>query len=112
MLKTGKLWVDADGSLNETYDGPAVDAHYYAGKVYDFYKKTFNRNSFDNHGASINSTVHYGSNYNNAFWDGNQMVYGDGDGEIFIPLSGGLDVIGHEITHAVTDYTAGLIYMR
>lgn len=106
----GNLWIDADGSLNETYDGAAVDAHYYAGKVYDFYKKAFNRNSFDNHGASINSTVHYGSNYNNAFWDGSQMVYGDGDGVLFIPLSASLDVIGHEITHAVTEHTAGLIY--
>lgn len=106
----GKLWVDADGKLNSTYDAPAVDAHYYAGVTYDYYKKTFNRNSFDGNGAAINSHVHYGKNYNNAFWDGTQMVYGDGDGKVFRPLSGALDVVGHEITHAVTERTAGLIY--
>jgi Zn-dependent metalloprotease/subtilisin family serine protease len=106
----GKLWVDTDGNLKDAYDAPAVDAHYYAGITYDYYKKIHNRNSFDDNGAPIKSTVHYDNQYNNAFWDGTQMVYGDGDGKTFRPLSGGIDVVGHEITHAVTERTAGLVY--
>jgi bacillolysin len=106
----GALWQSPDTLLNATYDRAGVDAHAYASKVYDFYKAKFNRNSFDNNGAALKSTVHYGRNYNNAFWDGVQMTYGDGDGTTFIPLSGALDVVGHELTHAVTERTSGLIY--
>ncbi|GGB10871.1 peptidase M4 family protein [Macrococcus hajekii] len=87
-----------------------VDAHYNADLVYDYYKNKFNRNSYDNLGAPIYSIVHYGVNYNNAFWSGEVMVYGDGDGSTFTTLSGANDVVAHELTHAVTDYTAGLIY--
>jgi len=58
----------------------------------------------------IDSTVHYGESYDNAFWDGRQMVYGDGDGEIFRPFTKALDVIGHELTHGVTQHSAGLQY--
>ncbi len=93
-------------------DKAAVDAHVNAGKVYDYYKKTFNRNSFDNKGAKLISAVHVGEAWNNAAWNGVQMVYGDGDGKTFIPLSAGLDVIGHELTHAVTEYTANLVYQN
>lgn len=91
-------------------DKAAVDAHVNAGKVYDYYKKTFNRNSFDDKGARLISTVHVGESWNNAAWNGIQMMYGDGDGKTFIPLSAGLDVIGHELTHAVTENTANLVY--
>ncbi|WP_433773549.1 M4 family metallopeptidase [Bacillus wiedmannii] len=91
-------------------DKAAVDAHVNAGKVYDYYKKTFNRNSFDDKGAKLISTVHVGESWNNAAWNGIQMMYGDGDGKTFIPLSAGLDVIGHELTHAVTENTANLVY--
>ncbi|MFD3447292.1 M4 family metallopeptidase [Microbacteriaceae bacterium 4G12] len=108
----GSLWVDTDNILNTTYDRAAVDAHYYAGKVYDYYKNVFNRNSYDNSGAFLKSTVHYSRNYNNAFWNGSQMVYGDGDGTTFTYLSGGLDVVGHELTHAVTEKTSNLIYQN
>jgi bacillolysin len=106
----GTLWVDADNNLNASYDGAAVDAHYYAGLTYDYYKDTYGRNSYDNKGAALKSTVHYGRSYNNAFWNGQQMVYGDGDGTTFIPLSGGLDVVAHELTHAVTDFSSDLVY--
>ncbi|TYR78861.1 peptidase M4 family protein [Priestia megaterium] len=105
-----KLWADADNVFNSSYDAPAVDAHYYAGVTYDYYKNVFNRNSYDNAGAPLYSTVHYGRNYNNAFWNGSRMVYGDGDGVNFVPLSGGLDVIAHELTHAVTERSSDLIY--
>ncbi|WP_066392982.1 M4 family metallopeptidase [Neobacillus mesonae] len=108
----GNYSVDSDNKFNAVSQGADVDAHYYAGVVYDYYKNTFNRNSFDGNGATLRSTVHYGRNYNNAFWNGSQMVYGDGDGVTFRPLSGSLDVIAHELTHAVTEYTAGLEYQN
>ncbi|OIU70519.1 M4 family metallopeptidase [Rossellomorea aquimaris] len=108
----GSLWADADNKFNASYDGAAVDAHYYAGETYDYYKAVHNRNSYDGNGAALKSTVHYSRNYNNAFWNGQQMVYGDGDGSTFVPLSGGLDVVAHELTHAVTDTTADLIYQN
>jgi bacillolysin len=109
-LLPGSYSVDPDNIFNAASQRADVDAHYYAGAVYDYYKNTFNRNSFDNNGATIRSTVHYGRNYNNAFWNGAQMVYGDGDGTTFRSLSGALDVVAHEITHAVTERTAGLEY--
>ncbi|MDM5187079.1 M4 family metallopeptidase [Bacillus sp. DX4.1] len=108
----GTLWADTDNIFNASRDAAAVDAHYYAGVTYDYYKNTFNRNSINNAGAPLKSTVHYGSNYNNAFWNGSQMVYGDGDGSTFVALSGGVDVIGHELTHAVTEYSSNLIYQN
>ncbi|PLT28898.1 M4 family metallopeptidase [Peribacillus deserti] len=108
----GTLWSDTDNLFNATYDAPAVDAHYYAGKTYDYYKNTFNRNSYNGNGAALKSTVHYSSGYNNAFWNGSQMVYGDGDGSTFIPLSGGLDVVAHELTHAVTSSESNLVYQN
>ena len=108
----GTLWLDADNVYNAAYDGAAVDAHAYAAQTYDYYKNVHARNSYDGNGAQLISTVHYGRNYNNAFWSGSQMVYGDGDGTTFIPLSGALDVIAHELTHAVTDTTADLIYQN
>lgn len=93
-------------------DKAAVDAHAYAGMVYDFYKVKFNRNGLDNKNMTMKSTVHYSRSYNNAFWNGTQMVYGDGDGVTFIPLSGALDVVGHEMTHAVDSNSANLIYQN
>ncbi|HDX9579403.1 M4 family metallopeptidase [Bacillus cytotoxicus] len=108
----GTLWADTDNIFNATRDAAAVDAHYYAGVTYDYYKKTFNRNSYNDAGALLKSTVHYGRNYNNAFWNGSQMVYGDGDGYTFISFSGGIDVVGHELTHAVTEYSSNLIYQN
>ncbi|MCX7570658.1 M4 family metallopeptidase [Tumebacillus sp. DT12] len=103
----GTLLSDTDNNWN---DPAAIDAHAYSGAVYDYYLSKHGRNSFDGAGASIKATVHYSSNYNNAFWNGTQMVYGDGDGSTFVALSGSLDVVGHEITHAVTERTADLVY--
>ncbi|MCX7569649.1 M4 family metallopeptidase [Tumebacillus sp. DT12] len=103
-------FTDADNYWNSTVQRAAVDAHYYAGKVYDYYKNSLGRNSYNGAGAAIISGVHYSSNYNNAFWEGTQMVYGDGDGSTFRALSGAYDVVAHELTHAVTEHTSGLIY--
>jgi len=86
------------------------EAYDYSGLTYDFYKKIFERNSIDTRGMKLDSTVHYGEDYNNAFWNGTQMVYGDGDGEIFQRFTKSIDVIGHELTHGVTQYEAALEY--
>ncbi|TCP57635.1 thermolysin [Tumebacillus sp. BK434] len=101
---------DADNNYNASNQRAGVDAHYYAGKVYDYYYSQLGRNSYDGNGKTIISGVNYSSRYNNAFWEGTQMVYGDGDGSTFIALSGSYDVVAHELTHAVTEYTSGLIY--
>lgn len=91
-----------DVAVNEAYDG--------AGATYDFYQEVLGRNSIDDRGMRLDSTVHYQRNYDNAFWNGSQMVYGDGDGEIFNRFTISLDVIGHELTHGVTQFTANLEY--
>jgi len=75
-----------------------------------FYSQVFGRNSIDGLGMTMQSSVHYGVKYNNAFWNGQQMTYGDGDGNIFLDFSKGNDVIGHELTHGVTQYTLQLAY--
>jgi Zn-dependent metalloprotease len=95
-------------------DDVAQAAHDGAGKVYDYYKNTFKRDAIDGSGGELISTVHYGStsqDSENAAWIGQrqQMIYGDG-GKIFKPLPFGLDVVGHEFTHGLTDNTAGLVY--
>ncbi|MBY6037617.1 M4 family metallopeptidase [Fictibacillus nanhaiensis] len=108
----GTLYSGPDNVFDSNYDAAVVDAHYFAGITFDYYKNTHARNSYDNKGARITSSVHYGSNYNNAFWNGSQMVYGDGDGTTFIPLSGGIDVVAHELTHAVTDTSSDLVYQN
>jgi Zn-dependent metalloprotease len=86
------------------------EAYDYSGSTYKFYKDIFDRNSIDTRGMKLDSTVHYGEDYNNAFWNGTQMVYGDGDGEIFQRFTKSIDVIGHELTHGVTQYEAALEY--
>lgn len=91
-------------------DGTAKRAFVEASAVADFYKKAFGRNSVDNAGMTLISSVHFSVNYNNAFWNGSQMTYGDGDGNIFIDFTKGNDVIGHELTHGVTQFSAGFSY--
>jgi bacillolysin len=91
-------------------DAVAQAAHDNTGKVYDYYFTKFGRDSIDGNGMIMKSTVHFNTNYNNAFWSGEQMVYGDGDGTVFGPLSQSLDVVAHELTHGVTDFSADLVY--
>ena len=83
-------------------DTDAVSAHRYAGETYDFYSANHNRDSLNNAGMALISTVHYSSNFQNAFWNGQQMVYGDGFAVD--------DVVGHELTHGVTDFESSLFY--
>lgn len=93
-----------DPSVNEAYDG--------AGATYDLFRIIFGRNSIDDRGLRLDSTVHYGRQYDNAFWNGNQMVYGDGDGQLFNRFTIAVDIIGHELTHGVVQYEAGLVYQN
>ncbi len=91
-----------DASVNQAFDG--------LGSTRDFYAQVLGRNSIDDRGMRLDGYVHRGVRYNNAFWDGREMVFGDGDGRIFTDFTGSLDVIGHELTHGVTEYTANLEY--
>lgn len=98
-------------STSTTKDNAALDAHWGAEMVYDWWATVFNRNSYDNAGAQIKSWVHYGSGYDNAFWSGTGMIYGDGSVSFTGPLTA-LDVCGHEIGHAVCTFTSGLAYQN
>jgi Zn-dependent metalloprotease len=91
-----------DPSVNEAYDG--------LGATYTLYSNAYNRNSIDGAGMALHAFVHFGTNYNNAFWDGQQMLFGDGDGSLFLSFTRSLDVIGHELTHGVVQYEANLVY--
>ncbi|HEY8142881.1 MAG TPA: M4 family metallopeptidase [Kofleriaceae bacterium] len=88
-----------------------VDAYYNnAGTTWDFYNNKWARDSYDNAGAVLIGSVHYSTNYCNAFWNSTQMVYGDGNGSSCLPLARSIDVTAHELTHAVTENESGLIY--
>ncbi|MBI2258922.1 MAG: PKD domain-containing protein [Flavobacteriia bacterium] len=90
-------------------DQYALDAQYGTQATYNYYKNNFDRNSYDDSGSPLKSYVHYDYSFVNAFWDGERMTYGDGDGVEYGPLTS-IDVVGHEITHGVTEYSAGLEY--
>jgi Zn-dependent metalloprotease len=97
-----------DPAVDEAYDG--------SGATYDLYMEAYQRNSIDGNGMRLDSTVHYQVGYDNAFWNGRQMVYGDGDEDLpvsqrlFNRFTIALDVIGHELTHGVTQFEAALVY--
>jgi Zn-dependent metalloprotease len=91
-----------DVSVNEAYDG--------LGATWDFYFGAYQRNSIDGRGLRLDASVHYRQQFDNAFWDGQQMVFGDGDSVIFERFTKCIDVIGHELTHGVTQYEANLAY--
>lgn len=93
----------ADVSVNQAYDG--------FGLTYKLYWDVFDRDSIDDQGMPIKGLVHYGDAYDNAFWDGaGHMFFGDGDGQLLTDTTKGLDVIGHELTHGVTQNEADLTY--
>src|SRR3712207_3651826 len=78
--------------------------------TWQFYYDIFGRNSIDNLGMVIQQFIHYDKKYDNAFWDGRRMIYGDGDGKIFGSFTSDIDIIGHELTHGVTQYEVNLDY--
>lgn len=91
-----------DTATDEAYDG--------LGDTFDFWLETYGRNSIDGAGMPLRGVVHFGDLYPNAFWDGQRMVFGDGDGQVLGVMTGSLDVIGHELGHGVTETEAGLEY--
>ena len=91
-----------DAAADEAYDG--------LGATFDLFSEVFGRDSIDGAGMPLRATVHYGRQYDNAFWDGERMVFGDGDGEVFGRFTQSLSVIGHELTHGVTQFASGLVY--
>jgi len=92
----------ADPAANQAYDG--------LGDTFDFYLAAYQRNSIDNAGLALDASVHFGQKYDNAFWNGEQMVFGDGDGVLFNGFTSSVDVIGHELTHGLTGSEANLRY--
>jgi Zn-dependent metalloprotease len=93
-----------DSAVDEAYDG--------LGATFSFYWDVFERNSIDGRGLPLSATVHYGQDYDNAYWDGERMVFGDGDQQIFNRFTAALDVIGHELTHGVTASECNLQYLN
>ncbi len=91
-----------DTTVNSAYDT--------SGFVRGYFKNTFGLNSINDKGLDIISNVHYGTDYNNAFWDGDEMTYGDGDGIEFKNFAGGIDVVAHELVHGITQFLANLEY--
>jgi len=120
---TQSRYTDADDNWTATNARAGVDAHYGAAKTFDYYQTVHGRNGIDgNYGPGtttaaangvsiVASRVHFGSNYNNAFWYQNMMTYGDGNGTTFTPLTT-LDICGHEMTHGVTERSANLTYSK
>ncbi len=100
---------DNDWTTTTNKDHAANDAHFGAESTYDLYFNNFGRNSYDDAGTPILSYVHYSTGFVNAFWDGTAMTYGDGDGVNYDPLTS-MEIVGHEITHGVTETSSGLVY--
>jgi Zn-dependent metalloprotease len=94
----------------ESGDAAVDEAAYGISGSLALFAEVYGRSSYDGAGAPVSATVHYGRDYDNAFWDGIQLVFGDGDGTVFERFTRPVDVLGHEFTHAVTEYTAGLAY--
>jgi Zn-dependent metalloprotease len=91
-----------DQAVDRAYDG--------LGDTFALYLDIYGRHSVDGRGLPLDATVHYGTRYDNAFWNGSQMVFGDGDGGVFNDFTTSVDVIGHELTHGVVQFSADLDY--
>jgi thermolysin len=119
---TGTVYSSADnifgtnGSMSDR-QSIGVDAHFFAERTLSYFRTTFGRNGIDNNNNKnlkfgfMVSRTHYGNNYNNAFWDGASMTYGDGDGTTYRPFDA-LDVVGHEMAHGITERTSNLQYQN
>ncbi|HEY6796120.1 MAG TPA: M4 family metallopeptidase [Kineosporiaceae bacterium] len=102
LVRTEDGPASGDQAVNRAFEGLGVTR--------DFYQQVLQRNSIDGKGMRMNGYVHRGRKFNNAFWDGREMQFGDGDGVLFTDFTGSLDVIAHELTHGVTQFTANLDY--
>ena len=94
----------------EVGDAAVDEAHAGVEASLLLFEEVFGHTSYDGRGAPVTASVHYGTDYDNAFWDGTQLVFGDGDGRVFERFTKPIDVLAHELTHAVTEHTAGLRY--
>ena len=104
VVRTEGQGKTSDVEINEAYD--------YLGATYELYWNAYHRNSIDDAGMPLYGIVHYGKKYDNAFWDGAEMVFGDGDGKLFNRFTIASDVVGHELTHGVTEHEANLAYFN
>jgi Zn-dependent metalloprotease len=104
MVRAEGQAATGDVAVDEAYDG--------LGATFDFFAEIFDRNSIDDAGMPLDATVHFDQDYNNAFWNSVQMVFGDGDGQIFNRFTIALDVIGHELAHGVTEDESQLQYFN
>ena len=102
VVRTEGAAPTGDSAADEAYDG--------LGATWALFHDVYGRDSLDGAGLPLDASVHYGRDYDNAFWDGARMVFGDGDGRIFGRFTVAVDVIGHELAHGVTEKTAGLVY--
>src|SRR5215203_4991517 len=102
ISRTEQAKESSDASVNRAFEGFGITRA--------FYKEIFERNSIDDKGMRLDGYVHRGTRFNNAFWDGEEMVFGDGDDLTFTDFTKSLDVIAHELAHGVTEHTAGLEY--
>lgn len=93
-----------------TDDAATDEAFHGLGATWRLYHAAYERDSLNGRGLPLRATVHFGEDYVNAFWDGSRMVFGDGDGEYFRRFTVSIDIIGHELTHGVTEHTADLVY--
>ncbi|MFG2132125.1 M4 family metallopeptidase [Streptomyces sp. NPDC048751] len=91
-----------DGTVNRAYDS--------LGLTFTFFQNVYGRHSIDDANLPLDATVHYRRRFNNALWDSSQMIFGDGDGLVFNDFTLSHDIIAHELSHGVTQYTAGLVY--
>lgn len=108
--RTNLPGVFVENAMN-SQDNEVKEAYNWSLKTHEFFQEYFDRNSIDNKGMEMISTVHFDKNYSNAFWDGRQMVYGDGDGQIFNEFTGDSDITAHEITHGITQFDNDLDYI-
>lgn len=109
LQRLGKPVTAQSGDLGDS-NKIAASAAYNTAIVWDMLKEKFGRNSIDNRGLALNSNINVGKDFNNAFWNGSFMSYGNGDGKVLTPLAGALDVAAHEIAHGLTQNTANLTY--
>lgn len=89
-------------------DAASDEAYELSGRTYDYFRRNHDRRSLDDRGMRLEATVHFGRDFNNAHWNGRQMIYGDGDGKYFHRFTSSIDIVAHELTHGLTQYTAAL----
>ncbi len=107
---TGAALIWSNASTRKPADKDAKNVIIAADATWHFYYDLFGRNSIDKLGMIIKQYIHFDKNYDNAFWDGKRMIFGDGDGKIFGSFTSDIDIVGHELTHGVTQFEANLDY--